>query len=219
MSPLFNLLLTGGPVVWILGVFSIVSLAVVLLKIWQFWGQLKLSDRSAEDAVHRLQEHHVNEALLLVKGAKNPRSSAIRDTLETLNITGLSEAQQREEAFRRARGRVLELGSQLRILEVIATLAPLLGLLGTVLGMIEAFKAMEAAGEQVDPAVLSGGIWQALLTTAVGLAVAIPTVAVHSWLERRVERVAASINDAVTQVFTHQPKAQSSASGKVVNAA
>ena len=48
MSPLFNLLLTGGPVVWILGVFSIVSLAVVLLKIWQFWGQLKLSDRSAE---------------------------------------------------------------------------------------------------------------------------------------------------------------------------
>ena len=171
MSPLFNLLLTGGPVVWILGVFSIVSLAVVLLKIWQFWGQLKLSDRSAEDAVHRLQEHHVNEALLLVKGAKNPRSSAIRDTLETLNITGLSEAQQREEAFRRARGRVLELGSQLRILEVIATLAPLLGLLGTVLGMIEAFKAMEAAGEQVGPAVLSGGIWQALLTTAVGLAV------------------------------------------------
>lgn len=205
MSPLFNLLLTGGPVVWILGVFSIVSLAVVLLKIWQFWGQLKLSDRSAEDAVHRLQEHHVNEALLLVKGAKNPRSSAIRDTLETLNISGLSEAQQREEAFRRARGRVLELGSQLRILEVIATLAPLLGLLGTVLGMIEAFKAMEAAGEQVDPAVLSGGIWQALLTTAVGLAVAIPVSLAHSWLERRVENESAGIQDAVERVLTLAP--------------
>ncbi|MEB3734988.1 MotA/TolQ/ExbB proton channel family protein [Halopseudomonas pachastrellae] len=85
--------------------------------------------------------------------------------------------------------------------------------------MIVAFQNMEAAGSRVDPSVLSGGIWQALLTTAVGLAVAIPTVAVHSWLERRVERVAAAINDAVTQVFTHQPKSQSNASGKVANAA
>lgn len=205
MSPLLSLLVAGGPVVWILALFSVVSLAVVLLKAWQFWGQLKLSDRSADTALQHLQEHHVNEALLLVKGAKNPRSSAIRDTLETLNIAGLSESQQREEAFRRARGRVLDLGSQLRILEVIATLAPLLGLLGTVLGMIEAFKAMEMAGDQVDPAILSGGIWQALLTTAVGLAVAIPVSLAHSWLERRVENESAGIQDAVERVLTLAP--------------
>ena len=84
--------------------------------------------------------------------------------------------------------------------------------------MIVAFQNMEAAGSRVDPSVLSGGIWQALLTTAVGLAVAIPVVAVHSWMERRVERIAASLNDAVTQVFTHQPKPPV-ASGKVANAA
>jgi biopolymer transport protein ExbB len=95
-----------------------------------------------------------------------------------------------------------ELRAFLRPLEVIATLSPLLGLLGTVLGMIVAFQQMEAAGRQVDPTVLSGGIWQALLTTAVGLAVAIPVVAVHSWLERKTDRVAHHMNDAVTRVFT-----------------
>jgi biopolymer transport protein ExbB len=56
----------------------------------------------------------------------------------------------------------------------------LLGLFGTVLGMVEAFRQLELAGSQVDPAVLSGGIWQALLTTAVGLAVAIPAVLAHN---------------------------------------
>ena len=71
--------------------------------------------------------------------------------------------------------------------------------------MIVAFQQMEAAGSQVDPSVLSGGIWQALFTTAVGLSVAIPVVAVHNLLERKVDRVAALMNDVVTQVFTRQP--------------
>lgn len=61
---------------------------------------------------------------------------------------------------------------------------------------------MEGAGNQVDPFVLSGGICQVLLTTAVGLAVAIPIVTLHSWLEREVECIAHNMNDAVTRVFT-----------------
>ena len=89
-----------------------------------------------------------------------------------------------------------------RILEVIASLAPLLGLFGTVLGMIEAFRQLEAAGNQVNPAILSGGIWQALLTTAVGLAVAMPVVAVLNWLERRVDALAHEMDSVVTRVFT-----------------
>ncbi len=71
--------------------------------------------------------------------------------------------------------------------------------------MILAFQQMELAGSQIDPSVLSGGIWQALLTTAVGLGVAIPAVVAHNWLDRKTERVAVLINDGVTQVFTHAP--------------
>ncbi|MGB1092793.1 MAG: MotA/TolQ/ExbB proton channel family protein, partial [Oceanobacter sp.] len=77
------------------------------------------------------------------------------------------------------------------------------GLFGTVLGMIEAFKAMEAAGAQVDPSVLSGGIWQALLTTAYGLAVAIPVSLIHSLFERKTETQVQKAQDLVDQLLFH----------------
>ena len=90
----------------------------------------------------------------------------------------------------------------MRALELIANLSPLLGLLGTVLGMIQAFQKLESAGNQVDPALLSGGIWQALLTTAVGLIVAIPALIAHQWLDRRIDRCAHVMEDYTTRVFT-----------------
>jgi len=68
--------------------------------------------------------------------------------------------------------------------------------------MIEAFRQLEAAGNQVNPAILSGGIWEALLTTAVGLAVAMPSVAALNWLERRVDRLAHEMDSTVSRVFT-----------------
>jgi len=90
----------------------------------------------------------------------------------------------------------------MRTLEFIATVSPLMGLLGTVLGMIEAFQALQNAGSQVDPSILSGGIWVALLTTAVGLIVAIPAVFMLNVLERRMERLHHKMQSATTQVFT-----------------
>ena len=108
----------------------------------------------------------------------------------------------REEVARHV-GVVLEsLRTGFRPLEVISSLAPLLGLFGTVLGMIEAFRRLEEAGNQVNPAILSGGIWEALLTTAVGLAVAIPVVVLLNWLERRVDRVTHEMDNIVARVFT-----------------
>jgi biopolymer transport protein ExbB len=68
--------------------------------------------------------------------------------------------------------------------------------------MIDAFAALEAAGSRVDPATLSGGIWEALLTTAVGLAVAIPAVAAFNWFERRVERAELAIEGVVSAIVT-----------------
>jgi len=108
----------------------------------------------------------------------------------------------REEVARYGGDALYSLRSLFRPLEVIGSLAPLLGLFGTVLGMIEAFRQLEGAGAQVDPAILSGGIWVALLTTAVGLAVAMPAVALLNWLERRVDGLAHEMNMVVTQVFT-----------------
>ena len=115
--------------------------------------------------------------------------------------TQASKVTAREEVLREATDRLEQLSSHLRILELIASLAPLLGLFGTVLGMIDAFQQLENSGNQVDPSILSGGIWLALLTTAVGLAVAMPTVAINSFFERRLERLTHDLDNQIAQIF------------------
>jgi biopolymer transport protein ExbB len=107
----------------------------------------------------------------------------------------------REEVERAGEAELGALESNLRGLEVIASLSPLLGLLGTVLGMIRAFMRLEEAGARVDPGLLSGGIWEALLTTAVGIAVAIPALAALAWLESQVDTVRLTLSDAVTRAL------------------
>ncbi len=201
VSQFIEFMHVGGPVVWILSGFSVIALAIVLIKLWQFMTTRPESSKHLKSVIHHWQKGDAAEAMLLLN-PKRPVDELVLMSMRGLTQHKLDVATLKEELDRVATLRLNQLRAYLRPLEVIATLSPLLGLLGTVLGMIIAFQQMEAAGNQVDPSVLSGGIWQALLTTAVGLAVAIPVVTVHNWMERKVERVAALMNDAVTQVFT-----------------
>ena len=89
----------------------------------------------------------------------------------------------------------------LRALEVIAAIAPLLGLLGTVLGMIAAFQALQTSGNQADPGVLAGGIWEALLTTAAGMAVAIPASLALAGFDSTAERMTRDIEARATRIL------------------
>lgn len=178
-----GLLDLGGPVVLILLFLSIVAAAVSLYKIWQFSaagvGSHKRLRRGldawdAGDAVAARAAIGESRSHLapLVTGAMNgPGDAALRDRLQ-------AEAAM---SFGRLEG-------GFRILDNIAQIAPLLGLFGTVLGMIDAFRALQAAGASVDPSILAGGIWVALLTTAAGLAVAMPTSLVLAWFESRMAR-------------------------------
>ncbi|MBK1700710.1 flagellar motor protein MotA [Thiococcus pfennigii] len=192
----------GGPVVVILAGLSMVALAIVLLKLWQFM-HLRLGvGRPVDEALALWYRHEATAAIALMADQPQPVARVVHLAMTGLGRPGVDLATLREELVRVAGAQLEQLRSYLRALEIIGTLSPLLGLLGTVLGMIEAFRQLEAVGSQVDPAVLSGGIWEALLTTAVGLAVAIPVVLVHSWLERRVERCGHQMEDAVTRVFT-----------------
>ena len=193
----------GGPVVWILAIFSIIATALILLKVWQF---IKLRPESYSDVQKSLAlwKQGEYEAAQLQLKKKRPVSAVVSFAMTGLHDASQSKLLLQEEIQRLASAYINQLRTYLRPLEVIANLSPLLGLLGTVLGMIVAFQQMADAGSKVDPSMLSGGIWQALLTTAVGLCVAIPVVAIHSWLDRKTERIALLMNDAVTQVFTHQ---------------
>ena len=84
-----------------------------------------------------------------------------------------------------------------RVLETSVQAAPMLGLLGTVLGMIAAFNEMSVSGGAVDPTALAGGIWVALSTTALGLTIAIPFYFFTSWIEGRIERERAAMDTAI----------------------
>lgn len=197
---LVDFLLAGGPVLQTLLAFSVAALAIVIAKLLQFRA-MDLGNRALPRRVldlHRTGRNH--EALQLAQSAATPVAQVLTLALRGQS-QGLPEAKVREEALRHGAALLEDLRSWLRPLETIASLAPLLGLFGTVLGMIEAFRQMELAGSRVDPSVLSGGIWEALLTTAAGLAVAIPAVMLLTWLERRVERTAHAMEDALTQVF------------------
>ena len=77
----------------------------------------------------------------------------------------------------------------LGLMASLAHLSPLVGLLGTILGMIQAFQNLEQSGMNVHPGVLAGGIWEALLTTAFGLGIAIVLMAFHHWFSSRVDKM------------------------------
>jgi len=90
---------------------------------------------------------------------------------------------------------VRELSAYLQTLATIGNIAPLLGLLGTIIGMIKAFMVIQQMGGKVNAAVLAGGIWEAMLTTALGLVVALPTMVAHSYLLAKVEKYEARLQD------------------------
>ncbi|MEM9741638.1 MAG: MotA/TolQ/ExbB proton channel family protein [Pseudomonadota bacterium] len=198
-----SLLEIGGPVVTALVLMSFAAMTIVIVKVLQFaW--LRIGNTKAGDEALRLwRSNDAASAIARLDGQKAPTAVAMALAI-TAQTQGVSETAIREEVVRYGNNVLFHLRRGFRPLEVIGSLAPLLGLLGTVMGMIRAFQQLEAAGNQVNPAILSGGIWEALLTTAVGLIVAIPVVASLNWLERRVDHLAHHMDNLVSGIFTKE---------------
>jgi biopolymer transport protein ExbB len=108
----------------------------------------------------------------------------------------------REELARQSQQALKPFEAPLKVIEVIAALAPLLGLLGTVMGMMSAFSAMSMAEGQANASQLSGGIYEALTTTAAGLVLAIPFAAIAAWAEFRLRRLNLMVNDTLVRIIT-----------------
>lgn len=111
-----------------------------------------------------------------------------------------------ETASRAAVAELDALERGLGAISFIAQAAPLFGLLGTVIGMVELFSSMEAAGDAVDTTTLSSGIWKALLTTAAGLVVAIPALGAHAWLGARIDRLRLRMDEGIGRLLDRLPR-------------
>lgn len=187
----------GGPVVMVLLFLSVISVAMILFKLWQF-NSLRLGTRKG---VHSL------EILAVRLKRQSAESNLARSDIEDVLAVN-------------ANAQIKALQRGFRVLDTIAQISPLIGLFGTVLGMITAFQALQQSGNNVDPSILAGGIWVALLTTAVGLAVAMPTSIALTYFESRVDRHQQAIELAVTQILNpvahhsfHDPRASASMTG------
>lgn len=180
VEPLRQIAQTGGPVVVILIGVAVLALAVALYKAWQFQRAGVGRHTALTDAVRAWDTGDRDAAQVALQ-----RSTSYLVPVVKMAMSGPDQEIARLQAEAEAEFAKLETG--FRLLDSVAQLAPLLGLFGTVLGMIEAFQALQAAGSQVDPSILAGGIWVALLTTAVGLVVAMPTALILSWFEQRME--------------------------------
>ncbi|MEM9313327.1 MAG: MotA/TolQ/ExbB proton channel family protein [Pseudomonadota bacterium] len=181
-GPVIQFYELGGPVLILLLLISICALTLVVYKVLQYRSH-KVGDRRDID--------------LAASHFKAGERAEARETLEASDhFLAPVLAQATSLTFGAETVAVLEAEAELRLapleggfrfLDNVAQFSPLLGLLGTVLGMIEAFQALQDAGTQVDPSALAGGIWVALLTTAAGLAVTMPTGIALSWFEDRIE--------------------------------
>lgn len=206
LSSLSQIMSLGGPVVLILGLLSILALAVIGLKMWQFFRIGRSDDRRIHHALAIWRSGNRPKALASLKAGGGPAPAILARMIPAMD--SMPVATVREDVERLAGRKLSDMRSGLRILDAIAQVAPLLGLFGTVLGMIEAFRQLQAAGSQVDTSMLAGGIWIALLTTAVGLGVAMPVSLVLSAFEARIAREQAVMEDVFTAAFTGAPVEQ-----------
>ncbi|WP_173931005.1 MotA/TolQ/ExbB proton channel family protein [Chelativorans sp. Marseille-P2723] len=197
-----SILSLGGPVVAVLLVLSIFALALILLKAWQFAAERVGLHGRARQAVVAWQQGRGSEAIEFLQADPSPLGAALFRAI-AMSVHRASRRDIEEEVQRIATERLHALQKGFRALDAVAQVAPLLGLFGTVLGMIEAFRQLQGAGSAVDPSLLAGGIWVALLTTAVGLAVAMPVSLVLTWFETRLENERVSIETMTLAVLGH----------------
>ena len=185
----------GGIIFSFLFFLSIITLAIVIYKYLEiyFFKSLDFDKliKIINDANQKITLNEVEKNFISLV----PRSS--RNLLkQILNL--LNENKPKQEIEEEINSIVdIEFNKQqslLPSLEIISQVSPLIGLLGTVIGMIDSFNELELGGSLVDPSILAGGIWTALLTTAMGLIVAIPALVSHYFLEKKLNKHSLNID-------------------------
>ena len=188
----------GGPALWV--IFGI-SIVLVTVGLWKFWHLIKLGAWNKKQADEILKLWLEKKVEPLNANRQNIRAKILGQTILAISDKNYTNEMVREECVRLANNDLNEARRGLRIIDLIITIAPLVGLLGTVLGMIEAFQALQDSGAQADPSALAGGIWEALLTTAAGMGIAIPASILLSWYDSVISNIQADIENLATQAI------------------
>jgi biopolymer transport protein ExbB len=194
MFETFALLKHGGWPMVPLGLCSVIALAIIIERAIALRHARVLEGRVLEGIAGYRGAEDASAVLVLCQRTGGPLARVIGDVLRNRKLP-YAQALDKMHAIGRIQVARLERG--LTVLEIIASVSPLMGLLGTVLGMLTVFETITQQGLG-DPMLLAGGIREALVTTIAGLCVGIPALGFHSYYTKRVDQLAGEIQDHAT---------------------
>jgi len=190
----------GGPVMYPILFCSILALAVVFERIYHLY-RAKIDTREFMDQIANiLRRNRMREALQMCDLTPGPIAHILKAGILK---HGRPKQEIKEAIEDAALHEIPRLEKNLGILATVAHIAPLLGLLGTVTGMVRCFQVVQdktASFNPVNPGDLAGGIWEALLTTVAGLVVAIPTFVAYNYLVSRVDGFVLDMERSATEL-------------------
>lgn len=196
----WQIFVAGGPIMWPILLCSIFALAIIVEKL-VYLHKISIDVKAFLDlVVEKLKTPNIKEAVSLCENSNAPVASILKAGILKYNVSRdeIKEAMEDASLYE-----VPRLEKNLSALATIAHISPLLGLLGTVTGMVRAFQIIQVKATSlnpVSPGDLAGGIWEALLTTVAGLMVAIPTFVAYNFFVSRVNSIIVNMERAATEL-------------------
>jgi biopolymer transport protein ExbB len=191
----------GGWVMYIIVALSVYTVAILFFKAYQFFTAGVFNTRFIDPVMLFVKRGELTDASKLLAKERGPVARIMRVAIDCILNRDMSMKSREAEIARVGATELRYLESYMRPLEMVSTVAPLLGLTGTVIGMIASFSKLSEAGSRIDPSMLAGGIWEALITTVGGLLVAIPALAAYYVIDGQIEKVRATMRDVTVQIL------------------
>ena len=197
---MWEMIVKGGPIMGLIILCSVIAFAVFLERMWHLRNAKIDTNKFMKSIASNVKKNKVMEALDMCNLTKGPIARIVKSGImkydrsrqeikESIDDAGLHE--------------VPLLEKNLAVLATIAHITPLLGLLGTVVGMLKAFQVIEEKAMSlmpVNPGDLAGGIWEALITTVAGLSIAIPAYVAYNYLTSRVDNFVLDMEKSATEL-------------------
>lgn len=194
---MIEIFVRGGPLMYPILVCSVIGWAIFMERLYAYFRVRTALVSQQQKVIDLLHQEHADEAVEFCRQQVSPLTKILLVVLKTRGGTRAHLKALAEEIGERE---AVGLQRYLGLLGTIANISPLLGLLGTVLGMIKAFNVIATEG-MGTPATLGGGISEALITTAAGLSVAVPMILLHRYLTSRAERLVLELEEATMRII------------------
>ena len=197
---LLTLFADGGMMMYPLVICSLIGLGVIIAKTWTLW----VAHRNAATVIEQVEEAamdgRVDEATEIAASTPGPAAAILLAGLRRIRSLTLNKGELEQVISTTGAIELSFLERGLVVLATIANVAPLMGFLGTVAGMILAFESIAAQGD-VDPATVAGGIKVALLTTAAGLTIAIPVNIGYNYFVSRIDKLIVDMEESTQKIL------------------